>query len=297
MDCKLLEKNCLEGEDLHLHNKEWIQLQGSLLPPVIQVFSHTSPSSDLPPQSPPRPTASELSRVRCDSGIDMHLSNEIEEDMSALLQTRMAVTIDNQLRQKLQAKNDEIESLRVRVAELEKLNYEKTCELRNRDFRLSQIENISYDGSIVWKIPRFSQRKDDAETGKCTSMLSCPFYSGKYGYKMCLRLYIMGDGIGKGTHLSLFFVVMCGEFDNILQWPFTHKVTFKLFNQAESRDIVDTFRPDPMSSSFRKPKSDMNIASGCPQFISHTELEMDGFLVDNTIFIKCTVDTSTIRHP
>ena len=32
-----------------------------------------------------------------------------------------------------------------------------------------------------------------------------------------------GDGIGKGTHLSLFFVVMHGEFDNILQWPFTHK--------------------------------------------------------------------------
>ena len=73
----------------------------------------------------------------------------------------------------------------------------------------------------------------------------------------------MGYGIGKGTHLSLFFVVMRGEFDNILQWPFTHKVTVKLINQAGGRDIVDTFQPDPMSSSFRKPKSDVNIASGC----------------------------------
>ena len=49
---------------------------------------------------------------------------------------------------------------------------------------------------------------------------------------MCLRIYILGDGIGKGTHMSLFFVVMKGEFDNILQWPFTHKVTFKLINQC-----------------------------------------------------------------
>ena len=107
----------------------------------------------------------------------------------------------------------------------------------------------------------------------------------------------MGDGIGKGTHLSLFFVVMQGEFDNILQWPFTHKVTFKLINQSGGRDIVDTFQPDPMSSSFRKPKSDMNIASGCPRFVSHTELERGGFIVDDTIFIKCMIDTSRICHP
>ena len=118
---------------------------------------------------------------------------------------------------------------------------------------------------------------------------------------------------------------MRGEFDNILQWPFTHKVTFKLINQAGGRDIVDTFQPDPMSSFFRKPKSemnipsgcprfvshtelemsssfkklesDMNIASGCPQFVSHTELERGTFVMDDTIFIKCVVDTSTIQHP
>ena len=290
--------DCLEhqhSEEQHL--REWMQPQGSLLLPAIQAFRCTSPSSDLPSQSPPRPTASELSHIRCDSGIDMHLSNEIQEDMPALLQISVAVAIENQLRRKMEAKNDEIESLRVRVAELEKQNYEKNCELRDRDFRLFLAENISHNGSMIWKIPQFSQRKHDAETGKCTSMLSCPFYTGKYSYKMCLRLYIMGDGIGKGTHLSLFFVVMHGEFDNILQWPFTHKVTFKLINQARGTDIVYTLQPDPMSSSFRKPKSDMNIASGCPRFISLTGLGQGGFIVDDTIFIKCMVDTSTIRHP
>ena len=173
----------------------------------------------------------------------------------------------------------------------------QNAKVEEQDFRLSVIENINYDGSMIWKIPQFSQRKVDAESSKCASMLSLPFYSGRYGYKMCLRLYIMGNGTGKGTHLSLFFVVMRGEFDNILQWPFTHKVTFKLINQAGGRDIIDTFQPDPMSTSFRKPKSDMNIASGYPRFVSHTELERGGFIVDDTIFIKCFVDTSTIFHP
>ena len=197
----------------------------------------------------------------------------------------------------LRAKEEEINQLKVSITKLEKQLRSKSAELEDRDFRLSLIENSNHDGSMIWKIPQFSQRKADAENGKYTSIFSLPFYSGRYGYKMCLRLYIMGDGIGKGTHLSLFFVVMRGEFDNILQWPFTHKVTFKLINQAGGRDIVDSFQPDPLSSSFRKPKSDMNIASGCPRFVSHTELERGGFIVDDTVFIKCNVDTTTMRHP
>jgi hypothetical protein len=197
----------------------------------------------------------------------------------------------------IRAKDEEIQTLKTTVNKLEKQIKSKNAELEDCDFRLSLIENSNYNGSMIWKIPHFSQRKANAENGKYTSIFSLPFYTGRYGYKMCLRLYIMGDGIGKGTHLSLFFVVMRGEFDNILQWPFTHKVTFKLINQAGGRDIVDTFQPDPMSSSFRKPKSDMNIASGCPRFVSHTGLERGGFVVDDTMFIKCTIDTSTIHHP
>ena len=107
---------------------------------------------------------------------------------------------------------------------------------------------------------------------------------------MCLRVYLNGDGIGKNSHMSLFFVVMKGEFDDILQWPFAHKVTFKLINQTGGRDIIDTFQPDPMSSSFRKPKSDMNIASGCPHFVSHTELKSGDFIKDDAIFIKCIIE-------
>ena len=231
-----------------------------------------------------------------------HLTKRVEivsasAQASQLLLQNVIESNVQELEETLKAKDAEINLLHTQVTELEKQIRSKNTEPEDRDFRFSLIENGNHDGSMIWKIPHFSQRKADAENGKYPSIFSLPFYSGRYGYKMCLRLYIMGDGIGKGTHLSLFFVVMRGEFDNILQWPFTHKVTFKLINQVGGRDIVDTFQPDPMSSSFRKPKSDMNIASGCPQFVSHTELEQRGFLVDDTIFIKSMIDTSTIRHP
>lgn len=51
------------------------------------------------------------------------------------------------------------------------------------------------------------------------------FYTAKYGYKLCLRLYLNGDGTGKKTHLSLFIVIMKGEYDALLPWPFRNKVS------------------------------------------------------------------------
>ena len=201
---------------------------------------------------------------------------------------------------KLQAdmytKDSQIASLKQQVAKLEKAVQSKSTKNEDSDFRLSLIENANYDGSMIWKIPQFSQRMEDARSGKYTSIFSLPFYSSRYGYKMCLRLYILGDGIGKSTHMSLFFVVMKGEFDAILQWPFTHKVSLRLINQHHGRDVVDVFQPDPMSSSFQRPKTDMNVASGCPRFISLAELNQGGFIAEDTIFIKVKVDTSTISH-
>ena len=48
---------------------------------------------------------------------------------------------------------------------------------------------------------------------------------------MCARIYLNGDGMGKGTHISLFFVIMRGEYDALLRWPFRQKVTFMLLDQ------------------------------------------------------------------
>ena len=225
-----------------------------------------------------------------------HLERKLQQQVgSEILKVRG--DLQTFLMNELRTKTDEITTLRTTISKLERSVRSKHADTEDKDFRLSLIENSNYDGTMIWKIPQFSQRMSDAQNGKYTSIFSLPFYTSRYGYKMCMRLYILGDGIGKGSHMSLFFVLMKGEFDNILQWPFTHKVTFNLINQAGGRDVVDTFQPDPMSSSFRKPRSDMNIASGCPRFVSQGDLRNNGFIVDDTIFIKCIIDTATIRLP
>ena len=168
-------------------------------------------------------------------------------------------------------------------------------QLSDHDMQIQMLEATSYNGTYFWKIDRYSQRFQEAVSGKTLSIYSPPFYVGRFGYKVCARLYPNGDGIGKGTHLSMFFVVMRGEYDALLPWPFLQKVHFRLIDQDRIRDAYDAFRPVPNNSSFKRPTSDMNIASGCPTFISHMELRQGGYIRNDTMFIKITVDTTGLQ--
>ena len=115
------------------------------------------------------------------------------------------------------------------------------------------------------------------------------------GYKICGRIYLNGDGIGKGTHVSLFFVLMRGDYDALLPWPFRQKIIFKLLNQSQQKDLVDTFRPDQASSSFCRPMAQMNVASGCPMFAKLDLLQetQSAYVKDDVMFIQMEVEAAT----
>ena len=168
-------------------------------------------------------------------------------------------------------------------------------QLSEQDLQIQMLEATSYNGVYVWKIDQFSRRFQEAVSGKTPSIYSPPFYVGRFGYKVCARLYPNGDGIGKGTHMSMFFVIMRGEYDALLPWPFIQKVHFRLIDQDGIRDTYDAFRPEPHSSSFKKPTSDMNIASGCPTFIPQAGLREGGYIRDDTMFVKITVDMANLH--
>ena len=157
-----------------------------------------------------------------------------------------------------------------------------------------QQEFSSYDGQLLWKISDYARKRNDAVTGQQVSFYSPCFFTSRYGYKMCARLYLNGDGIGRGTHISVFFVVMRGHYDALLRWPFRQKVTFMLLDQDNVEHVIDAFRPDPSSSSFQRPRRETNIASGCPMFCSLAELNNHAYVRDDTMFLKIIVDTSDL---
>ena len=165
-------------------------------------------------------------------------------------------------------------------------------QLAELNLKLQLMEASSFDGCLVWKIDNFNRRREDAITGKTPSLYSPPFFTSRFGYKLCMRIYLNGDGVGKGSHVSLFFAVMRGEYDGLLPWPFHQKVTMTLVDQSGSnKNIEESFIPEPNSSSFKRPSRDMNVASGCPLFVHKDRLFSGNFVKDNSMFICVQVNT------
>ncbi|XP_078261061.1 TNF receptor-associated factor 5-like isoform X3 [Rhinoraja longicauda] len=175
--------------------------------------------------------------------------------------------------------------------------HKKLLEKTNERFRV--LEAAGYNGKLIWKICNYRRRKQEAAAGAAVSLFSQPFYTSRCGYRLCARAYLNGDGAGNGTHLSLFFVVMKGEYDSLLMWPFKQKVTLALLDQnPKKHHIVELFKADASSSSFKRPVSEMNIASGCPRFVSHAVLEggkTGTYIKDDTLFIKVIVDLTDLE--
>ena len=188
-----------------------------------------------------------------------------------------------------------IDELQRKIGEVEHSVDRALGSCLEQELRIQLLERATYDGILLWKIDEFDRRRREAIDGTTMSLYSTPFYTSRHGYKMCARIYLNGDGMGKNTHLSFFFVVMRGPFDGLLTWPFKQKVTLTLLNQAGKKHVSDSFRPDPNSSSFQRPgRREMNIASGCPMFIRIEHLLSGGFVKDDCIYVRVVVDTSDL---
>ncbi|KAJ7365563.1 TNF receptor-associated factor 3 [Desmophyllum pertusum] len=159
-------------------------------------------------------------------------------------------------------------------------------QLSEQDLQIQMLEATSYNGTYIWKIDHYSRRFQEAASGETPSIYIPPFYVGRFGYKVCARLYPNGDGMGKGTHMGMFFVIMRGEYIDVIE--------LALIDQDRIRDAYDAFRPEPDSSSFKRPTSDMNVASGCRSFNTQAGLREGGFIRNDTMFVKITVDED--RH-
>ncbi|XP_034866377.1 TNF receptor-associated factor 5 isoform X1 [Mirounga leonina] len=172
------------------------------------------------------------------------------------------------------------------------------AQLNKNEERFKLLEGACYNGKLIWKVTDYKLKKREAQDGHTVSIFSQPFYTSRCGYRLCARAYLNGDGSGKGTHLSLYFVVMRGEFDSLLQWPFRQRVTLMLLDQSGKKNhIMETFKADPSSSSFKRPDGEMNIASGCPRFVAHSTLEnaKNTYIKDDTVFLKVAVDLTDLE--
>uniref|UniRef100_A0A8C0BVL5 TRAF1-6 MATH domain-containing protein n=1 Tax=Buteo japonicus TaxID=224669 RepID=A0A8C0BVL5_9AVES len=94
---------------------------------------------------------------------------------------------------------------------------------------------------------------------------------------------------------------LCPTYDNLLEWPFSYRVTFSLLDQSDPslskpQHITETFHPDPNWKNFQKPGAsrssldESTLGFGYPKFISHEDIKKRNYVRDNAIFIKASVE-------
>ena len=155
---------------------------------------------------------------------------------------------------------------------------------------VADMEKKTLNGELLWKIDKLDFRMAQAKLGKVAALHSAPCYTKQYEYKYCVRLYLQGDGEGRGTHISIFFVVMKSEFDELLRWPMRKQVIIQLVNlRNEADSVIETFFSNTRLSSFQRPTENMNVAVEYPRLISIEQFLNRGFVKDNSTFIKVTV--------
>ena len=170
--------------------------------------------------------------------------------------------------------------------------YENILEELNLKIEILEVKSCT--GVYVWKVNDLARRTREARMGRTVSLYSPPFYTSIHGYRVCLRAYLNGDGSGKGTHISLFVVIMKSEYDDLLAWPFAHTVTLSLINQSHpttpERSITHKFIPNAESSSFQKPEETFNIASGFPEFAPVNALNDPQYSRNDTMYFRVKLE-------
>ena len=108
---------------------------------------------------------------------------------------------------------------------------------------------------------------------------SQPFYShSAFGYKMCLRVDCDGS-VSNATYVSVYIILMPGDFDDNLEWPFRGEITILLLNQRGSgayghHGFILPFNDQtPDGSAGRVTESERGGGWGYTEFIPYEMLQ------------------------
>ncbi len=75
----------------------------------------------------------------------------------------------------------QIETSDRKVKQLEKAVQLKDITIQELETKIQNVEATSYDGILTWKISDFARRRQDAVSGRVSSLYSPPFYTSRTG--------------------------------------------------------------------------------------------------------------------
>ena len=147
--------------------------------------------------------------------------------------------------------------------------------------------------SMTFKLTGFDRKKSEGQIFPPPS-----FYTSPQGYHMKIVVVPNGYDVGKGTHISVYAMVLDGEYDDDITWPFQGNINFGLLNQLENKNHfirkVLPGRPgneDHYDKYMRRGGGGLGIGT----FIRHSQLghnpdKNTQYLKDDTLYFRVSAD-------
>ena len=169
-----------------------------------------------------------------------------------------------------------------------------THKVLRMETKLIEYEGRVCNGTYIWRIENFRQCRQDAVSNVMTAIHSPPFYTSLYGHKMCMRVNLNGVDSGLGRHVSLFVHMMQGEWDGILEWPFTGRITLSVLDQSDNvefrRHISETLVAKPNLLAFQRPTAPRNHKGyGYVEFSQIEQLREPQYVKNNVMLIRIQI--------
>ncbi|XP_076854005.1 TNF receptor-associated factor 6 [Brachyhypopomus gauderio] len=165
-----------------------------------------------------------------------------------------------------------------------------------------ELEAQQYQGVYVWRLDSFSAHLRNQETGHPVVLHSPPFYTGRPGYKLCLRLHLQTPSAPRcSNYISLFVHTMQGEFDSQLSWPLQGTIRLAVLDQEEGQHHIEVMETKPDLQAFQRPTVQRNPKGfGYVTFMPLQALRQRSFVKDDVLLVRCEVtprfDTSLRRE-
>lgn len=157
-------------------------------------------------------------------------------------------------------------------------------------------------GQVIWKISDVMKRLTRIKAGLADSALvSQPFQTSEYGYKMNSWIYLNGRGKMVGKYISLYVCVLVGDYDAILPWPIRPTYKFTLIDQrsevSKKHDHVKIRRVTDIAGrganviaqtgGIPRPNAGTKaLIVGFDDFVAHEQLLERRYMADDVLFLK-----------
>ena len=100
------------------------------------------------------------------------------------------------------------------------------------------------NGAFLWDVTTLEEHRFSTIEGRIRRLYNSPTYTSRYGYRLCLWLYLDGDGSREGALISVFLVIKHPEKDIFYPWPLSLPVAVAMMNQVPSKSVSRSMYPD-----------------------------------------------------